>query len=392
MRFSLKFTIIICLSLFISTTVDANNNLNINETKYSSSFERGQMATASNQSAYDVTYNNILKALKNYQDTTTFPAKSISYKQVGPILNKVLVDHPEIFYFQHKGTLFYSSGKIEFKYKYSKSSIKKMVQQLNTQVESIIKQTNTARASDFEKVKAIHDYVVLNSAYDYTNFKNNSVPETSYTAYGLLINKKAVCDGYAKAMKLLLEKLGIETHYVTGHVKTGLHAWNLVKIDKEYYYLDTTWNDPVPNQKGKISYKYFLVPTTYLKKDHTWSSKDFPRANTNRFVYFHELNSVQETENYYYYSNSNDYDKLYRMSKDGRGKIKILNKKAPYFVIKDKTIYFSNYSNGGYLYKTNINGTSLTKINKVHSIDLYIQDNYLYYTNKNKGKLEKIRI
>ncbi|MEH6945343.1 DUF5050 domain-containing protein [Bacillus sp. JJ722] len=390
MRLIFKMTVIVCLSfsqLLLSSSAEAAHSSN----EATVQFDQGQKETI-NQSAYNITYNNILKALKNYQDTATFPAKSISYKQVGSILTKVLADHPEIFYFQHKGTLVYSNGKIELKYKYSKSKINKMVQQLNKQISLVISQTVSKGDSDFEKVKAIHDYIVLNSAYDYTNFLKNSVPEASYNAYGLLINKIAVCDGYAKAMKLLLDKVGIETHYVTGYVNSGLHAWNLVKIDKKYYYLDTTWNDPVPNRKGKISYKYFLVPTAYLKKDHIWSSKDFPKAESNRYSYFQELTNFQETENYYYYSNSKDNAKLYRMNKDGSGKVKILNAKAPYFVIKDQSIYFSNYSNGGYLYKSNIKGTSLTRLNKVHSIDLYIQDHYLFYTNKNKGRLEKIRI
>ncbi|WP_052343599.1 DUF5050 domain-containing protein [Bacillus massiliigorillae] len=398
MRFLIKVVTILCLSLsyifLFDFPIEARN---IDDTAHLSQGTptvniNGKKTAVSNQSAYDIAYTNILNALKNYQDTTTFPSKNISYKEVGPILTKVLADHPEIFYFQYKGTLFYSSGKIELKYKYSKATIKKMVQQLNMQVESIIDSTINDRASDFEKVKAIHDYVVLNSAYDYANFVNNTIPDASYNAYGLLINKIAVCDGYAKAMKLLLERVGIKTYYVTGTVNTGLHAWNLVNIDGEYYYIDTTWDDPVPNRKGRISYKYFLVPTSYLKKDHAWKSNEFPNANVDKYAYLREMSSFQETENYYYYSNSNDSEKLYRINKDGSGKVKILNARAPYFVIKDKTIYFSNYSQGGYLYKATIQGTGLTKMNKVHSIDLYIQESYLYYTNKDKGRLEKIRI
>ena len=65
---------------------------------------------ASVQSAHDQTYQNILTALKNLKDTATFPANQISYTEVGSIIDEVLADHPEIFYFQYKGTYFYSDG------------------------------------------------------------------------------------------------------------------------------------------------------------------------------------------------------------------------------------------------------------------------------------------
>jgi len=331
-------------------------------------------------------YNNLLNSITSFSSTAYFPAESISYKDIDSIINEVLDDHPEIFYFQHAGTKIYSDGKIELKYKYPTNQMKEMVQKQETKINSILKETIKPGYSDFEKVKAIHDYIVLNTAYDWENFKQNKVPEASYTPYGLFVNGVAVCEGYSKTMKLLLEKVGIETHYVTGKANDGNHAWNLVKIDGEYFYIDATWNDPVPNKAGEVSYKYFLVPTSILKKDHVWDEKQFPEAKSSKYAYFQEFTTVREFNSFYYYSNSKDNNKLYRMKKDGSGKTKLLNVSAPYFAITKNAIYFSNYANGGFLYRSGIDGSKIKQINKIHSIDLYIENNKLIYTNKTTGK------
>lgn len=79
--------------------------------------------------------------------------------------------------------------------------------------------------NDFEKVKYINDYVVLNTAY---NLDSQASP---YTPYSILFNGEGVCEGYKLTTLLLLEAAGVEARYISGEVQTGLHAWNLVKLD-----------------------------------------------------------------------------------------------------------------------------------------------------------------
>lgn len=124
--------------------------------------------------------------------------------------------------------------------------------------------------NDFEKVKYINDYVVLNTAY---NLDSQASP---YTPYSILFNGEGVCEGYALTTLLLLEAAGVEAKYISGEVQTGLHAWNLVKLDGAWYHLDTTWNDPVPNRVGEVGYDYFLVSDATLQKDHAWETGDYP--------------------------------------------------------------------------------------------------------------------
>lgn len=141
--------------------------------------------------------------------------------------------------------------------------------QIAARVERIIQEMPIG-LNDFEKVKYVNDFVVLNTAY---NLESAASP---YTPYSILFNGEGVCEGYALTTLLLLEAAGVETRYISGEVETGLHAWNLVKLDGEWYHLDTTWNDPVPNQPGKVRYDYFLVSDATLRADHSWEEGKYP--------------------------------------------------------------------------------------------------------------------
>ncbi len=141
--------------------------------------------------------------------------------------------------------------------------------QIAARVERIVQEMPIG-LNDFEKVKYVNDFVVLNTAY---NLESAASP---YTPYSILFNGEGVCEGYALTTLLLLEAAGVETRYISGEVETGLHAWNLVKLDGEWYHLDTTWNDPVPNQPGKVRYDYFLVSDATLRADHSWEEGKYP--------------------------------------------------------------------------------------------------------------------
>ncbi|MCC5891805.1 transglutaminase domain-containing protein [Exiguobacterium sp.] len=141
--------------------------------------------------------------------------------------------------------------------------------QIAARVERIIQEMPIG-LNDYEKVKYVNDFVVLNTAY---NLDSTASP---YTPYSILFNGEGVCEGYALTTLLLLEAAGVETRYISGEAGTELHAWNLVKLDGDWYHLDTTWNDPVPNRPGEVGYDYFLVSDATLRADHTWEEGKYP--------------------------------------------------------------------------------------------------------------------
>jgi transglutaminase/protease-like cytokinesis protein 3 len=122
----------------------------------------------------------------------------------------------------------------------------------------------SGKSTDLSKEKALHDKLIKLCSYDVAAAQNPSAYPDSFSAYGAFVNNKAVCEGYAQAMKLLLSSVGIKSLYITGEADGGSHAWNMVEIGGQWSYLDATFDDPVyTDQNGnyvsynKVSYTYF---------------------------------------------------------------------------------------------------------------------------------------
>lgn len=164
--------------------------------------------------------------------------------------------------------------------------------------QSIIVQIISPTMSDYEKELAIHDYIIKTTSYDYDRLGNGTIPDHSYTAAGVLINKTGVCEGYSEATKLLLNLVGIECEIVTGLAENNVpHAWNIVKIDGAWYMLDTTYDDPITfdnngNRVETLSYDYFNVTSNTLMKDHSWETNKWPLAYSTKYNYYVYSNQV----------------------------------------------------------------------------------------------------
>lgn len=126
--------------------------------------------------------------------------------------------------------------------------------------------------STVEKIRYVNNYLIDNTDYDI--LAGNNV----YNIYGTLVEKKAVCEGYARACKYILDELEIPCIIACGIAKnsqnvTESHAWNYVKVDENWYALDITWNDPIINNgtgriTDEIRYAYFLKGSNKFFEDH----------------------------------------------------------------------------------------------------------------------------
>ncbi|MBQ4529301.1 MAG: Ig-like domain-containing protein [Lachnospiraceae bacterium] len=141
--------------------------------------------------------------------------------------------------------------------------------EVDSKIAEVIHGLNLDGKSDYEKVKEIYDYICKNVTYDYTNLENESY-ELKYTAYAALVNKTSVCQGYANLLYRMLLEAGVDSRIITGTSKNEGHAWNVVKLDDKYYYLDSTWDASYFTTFS--SYGYFLKGTSDFA-DHTLDSK-----------------------------------------------------------------------------------------------------------------------
>ena len=214
----------------------------------------------------------------------------------------VLADHPEFFHvgkqvgfeFDGKDTYITNINLDENGNQlstYNASTYKSMKSKLDKIVNKLISATSSM--NDYEKVKYYHDYIVLNT--DYVSGRANS-----HNLYGALIEGKAVCEGYARALQYLCNKSGIECLFVTGRSKDEYHGWNLVKLGGEFYHIDPTWNDPTGSPADYITYTYFGLTDKQISADHFFSDADRPVSH------YKKLPAAKGTKYNYY-----KYNKLY---------------------------------------------------------------------------------
>lgn len=214
-------------------------------------------------------YINIANAVRKVEPSTTF-SSTLSPKRVEKVYEYYLYDHAEIFYMEGVGFSYTQIGDnytytITFKYKYSgnKSRILSMRSKMGQKALALISLAKN-KSTDYGKEKVLHDNLIKLCSYDINAAEKPDAYPDSYSAYGALVNKKSVCQGYAQAMKLLLSSAGVKSLYISGEAKGGSHAWNMVDIGGHWRYLDATFDDPVfTNSSGEyvsyntISYTYF---------------------------------------------------------------------------------------------------------------------------------------
>lgn len=210
----------------------------------------------------------------------------------------VLKDHPEIFWVHNREkiykTTYSDSDYCVFTpgYTYTDSEI----DEIQTAMEQSFQEVRVLipeDAGDYEKVRIVYTYVI-----DHTRYQTG---EDDQSIAGVFWKKSAVCAGYAGAVQYLLERLDIPCIYVDGSTKgsTEGHAWDIVKIGQEYYYVDATNGDQPDFLNGDaaqleehktIIYDYLCPFPEEYEKTYTPSEELTVPACTARDLDFYVLN------------------------------------------------------------------------------------------------------
>ena len=226
-------------------------------------------------------YQELLQGIQNHEEKIYVHSQDAG--RTNEILKDVLKDYPDIFWSDGTASSTTYSGLQNYTvvipgYLYSEEECEKKQVQIDAQVEKCLAGISED-ASDYEKILYDYEYIVNQVDYDDRAEDNQNI-------CSVFIGKKSVCAGYSKAMQYLMEKQGMFCTYVTGTVSGSEetpHAWNLVKCDGDYYYVDVTWGDPIfqeaEEQNGEnvtedekldnISYDYMLCDKKELFRTHT---------------------------------------------------------------------------------------------------------------------------
>lgn len=165
------------------------------------------------------------------------------------------------------------------------SNLPKEDRQIYDQAERVLKKILKGGMSDYEKELAIYEWVVNNVDYDWTHQdRMKTTPRESFTPYGGLVNRTAVCLGYATTFQLLCDLAGVECITVPGAAfgSEEDHGWNMVRLNGEWYCVDVTWDANMREQIGRgrpEDWDYFNVTSGYMADtDHQWDYANTPEA------------------------------------------------------------------------------------------------------------------
>lgn len=236
-------------------------------------------------------YRNIYNCLIEQAKKVSIDSDDL--ETVQEITNYVLYDHPEIFYFDYfelqkqiDNTNFIPT------YSYSKTERQDLTNQLETARSEFINSIDP-NLSAYDKLKITYQYVIDKCVYVEGALDKQNI--TSSLLYG-----QTVCSGYVKAIQYLCQPLGINSAYIVGQeadtTDDEYHAWNLIELDNDYYYIDATWGDYDSEGDTFAMYAYFMFDSNDMLKLYKPTSS-YKTTQIGTYSYFRYENLYNETYN-----------------------------------------------------------------------------------------------
>ena len=306
--------------------------------------------------------------LKHYEyvDTQT------SLSDVEIAFNYFSLDHPEVFYLNNSYIVSNLTSilgdKVVIDVSYSIETMEELnekIGKINKGIDSYIEKLGDKKFIEAEIL--LHDSLAENvKYYDYKEVTD--IPDECHTIEGAFLNNEAVCDGLSKAMQILLCNVDIESIVVLGKLDENPHAWNMVKLEDEWYNLDITSNKSI-KQENVVIHSYFNVSDNYIADTHEFDEKEklpiSDELNNKYNYYFYMEKYIKSDDNFRVKLNeiisSNSNDKILEFYTENLNDIPneiyntiILNKK-------------DEYINGGQFRYYNILHTYIIVKNKLNS-------------------------
>lgn len=223
-------------------------------------------------------YNALKKCIEEYgRSTKVSVSKGCSVDDFDRIGFFVMLDNPLLYYLDYTSCSMYRMAdhnelSIGCHYSYSKIEVENNLLRITEKVEDIYYTLFRSLKDDYEKEKRFHDYLIENVFY---HLKPVEKRKNEFNVIGPLFSGYGVCMGFAQVVNLVMNSVGVKCTTICGDSKnteddTG-HAWNLIRIDKNYYHLDVTWD--YVDVRGSLRYDYFNLTDDMCRKDHTWDTE-----------------------------------------------------------------------------------------------------------------------
>ena len=233
-------------------------------------------------------YHAMLQGIRNLADEFQIPA--LDADSLYNVFFQLRLDHPEIFWATgYKYRYYKDSPNIIFipEYLFEKSKIKEHQKAMTARVDKLVRAA--AKLSEWEKEKYVHDFICENIRYDKLK------KPYSHEIIGPLGQGVGVCEGIAKAVKVLLDELGVWCVIAIcgNNPDKGIkyrHTWNIVRVGGVYYHLDATFDNTLGknDQIQDIRYDYFNLDDKSIFRDHEPLIAPAPHCTDHEHFYYKE--------------------------------------------------------------------------------------------------------
>ena len=196
----------------------------------------------------------LLAAWDSFAESCDLSAYKLTTEEVKRIYQETINTHPRYFYLPqgyrysyNPTTNIVSTVNMNYDTTFDKNKVTKQLEVYDRAIADVMRGADSSW-SDMEKALYVNDYLARNCQYD-TKYEK-------YSSYNALVDKTAVCQGYALAFLELTKQLGVTCEIVTSDSVD--HAWNMIKVGDSYYHVDVTWNDPTQDMLGRARHIYFM--------------------------------------------------------------------------------------------------------------------------------------
>lgn len=241
-------------------------------------------------------YNRICEALLRFEPALSVHAGmgrafTVDTKK---IMTAVLYDNPVFFYLNRhriitKQTPMYIQ--LIFQYDYTKEEAELLWEKVQKRIDLFIKNSIRPEMSQLAKQLKVHNFLYT------VRTPEKPYDKDDFSVIGALIKDHCVCEGYAKAYKLICDRLGLASIIVVGEAlhENGArepHSWNITRINGITAHTDAAWDA----RYGGASYDYFNLCDADISADHSFDADFYPKCEPNKINYFYKNGLVAHDE------------------------------------------------------------------------------------------------
>ena len=227
-------------------------------------------------------YGVLCSGIENYDETIRLPGiyRKDEYERVYLLLS---MQEPQLFYLSNMYETADAMTDVNMIYSVQKDQIPIMRAQMEQAADRILKAAESA-SGEMQRLAIIHDEIANNCEYGDDSFQSE--------AYGCLVNGKAKCEGYSKALLYVARRGGINIRTVPGTIRNGEnHVWNIAEIGGQYYNIDITWDDD-ESYRGNTAHVCFGVPDAEFGDHRADVSYYQPPACTDNTQNYYQMNGL----------------------------------------------------------------------------------------------------